>query len=126
MSDPVFESLYSEELYQPALKITVVLATAWNKITDDERLLLSKILGSVKLSLESVRIIEQAQFNLSTWIEKPKQVICFSPASDGLAKHEVIEVDGTSLVLSNTLGELIPDDASKRKLWLALKQLFYL
>lgn len=124
MNDTLFESLYAEELYQPTPKISVVIATAWNKVTDDERQLLSKILGSVKLSLESVRIIEQPQFNLSSWVEKPKKVICFSPASVALAKHEVIEVEGTSLVLSNSLTELIPDDATKRKLWLALKQLF--
>lgn len=124
MTDSFFESLYIEELYQLAPKTSVVIATAWNKITEEERQLLSKILGSVKLSLESVRIIEQEHFNLSKWIEKPKRVISFSPAPDGLAKYEVIEADGTSLVLSNSLGELITDDACRRKLWLALKQLF--
>jgi|SRR6478609_694607 len=124
MTDPVFESLYAEELYHPAPKPAVVIGTPWDKITAPERELLSKILGSVKLSLESVRIVEQKQFNLSTWIEKPKKVICFSPAPSGLAKHEVIEVEGTSLVLSNSIADLIPDDVTKRKLWLALKQLF--
>jgi DNA polymerase III psi subunit len=126
MTDPFFESLYSEELYHPSPKTSVVIATAWEKITEEERQLLSKILGSVKLNLESVQIIEQPHFNLSTWVEKPKKVICFSPAPNALVKHEIIEVDGTSLVLSNSLAELIPDDASKRKLWLALKQLFSL
>ena len=124
MTDPFFESLYAEEIYHPAPMTSVVIATPWNKVTEQERQLLSKILGSVKLSLESVRIIEQPQFNLSTWKEKPKKVICFSSAPSALAKHEVIEVEGTSLVLSNSLTELMPDDASKRKLWLALKQLF--
>ncbi len=124
MTDPFFESLYTEELYHPAPKTSVVIATTWNKISEEERQLLAKILGSVKLSLESVRIIEQAQLNLSTWIEKPEKVICFSPAQSALTKYEVIEAEGTSLVLSNSLIELIPDDASRRKLWLALKQLF--
>lgn len=124
MNDPFLVSLYGEELYQPAAKTSVVIATAWNKITDEERQLLSKILSSVKLSLEAVRVIEQPQFNLSTWLEKPERVICFSPAPSALSKYEVIEVEGTALVLSNPLSELIPDDASKRKLWLALKQLF--
>jgi DNA polymerase III psi subunit len=124
MNESFFESLYAEELYYPAPKTTVVIATAWNKVAEEERQLLSKILGSVKLSLESVRIVEQTQFNLSSWTEKPKKLICFSPAPNALAKHEVIEVEGTSLVLSNSLTELIPDDATKRKLWLALKQLF--
>lgn len=124
MADPFFESLYSEELYQPTLKTSVVIPTAWKKIGDEERQLLSKILGSVKLSLESVKIIEQEQFNLSTWIEKPNKLISFSQASEGLTKYEVIEVDGTSLVLSNSLTELIGDDAGRKKLWLAIKQLF--
>ncbi len=124
MADPFFESLYSEELYQPTLKTSVVIPTAWNKVGEEEQQLLSKILGSVKLSLESVKIIEQQKFNLSTWIEKPYKVISFSPGFDGLTKYEVIEADGTSLVLSNSLNELINDEASRRKLWLALKQLF--
>jgi DNA polymerase III psi subunit len=124
MADPFFESLYSEELYQPTLKTLVVVPTAWNKVGEEEQQLLSKILGSVKLNLESVKIIEQQQFNLSTWIEKPYQVISFSPGFDGLTKYEVIEADGISLVLSNSLNELINDEASRRKLWLALKQLF--
>lgn len=124
MTDPVFESLYTEELYLPLPKTTVVIPTPWIKVSEQERLLLSKILGSVKLSLDSVRIIEQPQFNLSTWVEKPKKVICFSPAPSALSKYEVIEAEGTSMVLSNPITELIPDDASKRKLWLALKQLF--
>ena len=124
MTDPVFESLYPEELYYPSPKTAVVISGAWDKIASPERELLAKILGSVKLSLESVRIVEQPHFNLSTWIEKPTKVICFSPAPSGLAKHEVIEVEGTALVLTSPLADLMADDVAKRKLWLALKQLF--
>jgi DNA polymerase III psi subunit len=124
MADPFFDSLYSEELYQPTLKTSVVIPTTWSKVEEEERQLLSKILASVKLSLESVKIIEQEKFNLTTWTEKPNKVISFSPALDGLTKYEVIEADRTSLVLSNSLSELIKDDAGRRKLWLALKKLF--
>lgn len=124
MIDPLFESLFTEELYYLSPKTSVVISTPWEKVTEEERQLLAKILGSVKLNLEAVRIIEQPQFNLSTWIEKPKMIICFSNASNALNKYEVIKIDDTSLVLSNSLSDLIPDDASKRKLWLALKQLF--
>ncbi len=124
MTDPIFESLYTEELYDLTPKISVVIATPWEKVTEEERQLLAKILGSVKLSLETVLIIEQTPFNLSTWLEKPKKVICFSPASGEMNKYEVVEIEGVTLVLSNPLSLLIPDDASKRKLWLALKQLF--
>lgn len=124
MTDTIFESLYTEELYNLTSKISVVMAIPWEKVTEEERLLLAKILGSVKLSLEKVQIIEQPQFNLSTWLEKPKKVICFSPALVEINKYEVVEVEDVTLVLSNPLSLLIPDDASKRKLWLALKQLF--
>ena len=91
---------------------------------EEERQLLAKILGAIKLNLDSVRIVEQSQFNLSSWVEKPEIVLCFSPAPDALNKYEVIEVNGASLILSNPLSELTADDVSKRKLWLALKQLF--
>ncbi|MBK5280113.1 MAG: DNA polymerase III subunit psi [Bacteroidia bacterium] len=124
MTNPIFESLYSEELYRPVQKTSVVIATGWTEIAEEERQLLTKILESVKLGLESVRIVEQSVFNLSTWSEKPKQLICFSPASKALPKHEIIKLDDTSIVLSNSLAELISDDVAKRKLWWALKELF--
>ena len=69
MIDPLFESLFTEELYYLSPKTSVVISTPWEKVTEEERQLLAKILGSVKLNLEAVRIIEQSQFNLSTWIE---------------------------------------------------------
>ncbi|MEK6783441.1 MAG: hypothetical protein AABY93_17190 [Bacteroidota bacterium] len=124
MTNPFFESTYPEELYVLSPKTFVVISTPWENATEAERQQLVKILAAIKLNLESVRIIVQSELNLSTWIEKPKKVICFSPASSTFKKYEVIEADGTALVLSNPLAELIQDDASKRKLWLALKQLF--
>jgi DNA polymerase III psi subunit len=124
MTDPFVESLYSEELYQPFPKTSIVIGIPWEKVSEEERQLLAKILGAIKLNLDSVRVVEQSQFNLSSWVEKPETVLCFSSASDALNKYEVIEVNGTSLILSDSLSELTADDVSKRKLWLALKQLF--
>ncbi len=124
MSDTLLESLYPETIYQITPKPTVVINVPWEKVGEAERVLLAKILGAVKLSLESVRIVVQSNLDLTSWIEKPERIICFSPASGALSKFEVIQVDSTSLVLCNSLSELLPDDAAKRKLWLALKQLF--
>ena len=52
----MLRNLYQEELYRIPGKVIVVISRPWEEITYEDRTLLSKILGSVKLSLASVQI----------------------------------------------------------------------
>ncbi len=124
MTDHALENIYIEELYQVPTKVTIIISNPWSEVKDDQRLLLFKILSSVRLSLESVRIIHQAQFDLMSIEEKPSRMIAFMAPPKGLALYEVIQTGETSVIFSEPLEKLNSDDAAKRKLWTTLKALF--
>jgi hypothetical protein len=119
----IIESTYHEELYLIQQKVTVVIPVQWIEVKDEEKVLLSKILSAVKQSLDSVVIKHQPLFDLSSWLEKPERVICFSPA-EGLPKYEVLPAQGLSVIISLPLSELITNDEAKKKLWGGLKAMF--
>jgi DNA polymerase III psi subunit len=120
----LFESIYPEQLYFPSVPPTVIINQPWEEISSEERQLLSKILGALRLSLDSVSIKYQTTLNLSIWPQKPKQVIYFGETVNGIQPYEVIEADGVSIVTSEILSDLLKNDASRKKLWQALKQQF--
>ena len=122
--DSLTENIFLEEIYQVPSKITVIISQPWSNLKEDQRLLLSKILQSVKLSLESVRIIHQSTFDMTILGEKPSRTVAFITPPKGLALYEVIQTGETSMIFSDPFETLITDDASKRKLWSALKTLF--
>jgi DNA polymerase III psi subunit len=119
----IFESTYPEELYLIKPRVTVVIPVPWTEVKEAEKALLSKILGAVKQSLDSVAIKQQSQLDLSLWTEKPARVLCFSPA-EGLPKFELLPAHGTSVIVSLPLPELMANDEAKKKLWAGLKVMF--
>jgi hypothetical protein len=119
----IFESTYPEELYLIKPRVTVVIPVPWTDVKEAEKALLSKILGAVKQSLDSVTIKQQLLLDLSLWGEKPERVLCFSPAED-MPKFEVLPAQGTSVIVSSPLPELMANDEAKKKLWAGLKVMF--
>jgi hypothetical protein len=119
----IIESTYPEELYLIQQKVVVVIPVTWSEVKDEEKILLSKILSAVKQSLDSVVIRQQSILDLSSWLEKPERVICFSPA-ESLPKYEVLPAQGTSVIVSLPLPELLTNDEAKKKLWAGLKSMF--
>jgi hypothetical protein len=119
----IFETTYPEELYLIQPRVTVVIPVAWMEVKEEEKVLLSKILNAVKQSLDSVVIRQQPHLDLSVWAEKPERVLCFSPA-EGLPKFEVLPAQGTSVIVSLPLPELIINDEAKKRLWAGLKVMF--
>ena len=72
------ESLYSEELYNIPPKVLIVISKPWSEIQEDEKTLLGKILGSVKLSLSSVQIINRVEFGFDDFNSyRPVCIIAF-------------------------------------------------
>jgi DNA polymerase III psi subunit len=124
MDSILFESIYQEQLFSLTMPPTVIVNQPWEKITTEERTLLSKILGALRLSLEGVSIKHQNSLDLSHWIQKPKHLIYFGDPVKGIQQYEVIEANGVSIVTSESLSELLKNDASRKRLWQALKQQF--
>ena len=124
MTDPGLENIYFEEIYQIPSKTTIIISNPWSEVKVEQRSLLFNILLAVKLSLDSVRIIHQSQFDLMSLKEKPSRMIAFVAPPKGLALYEVIHTGETSVVFSDPLENLNSDDVAKRKLWNSLKALF--
>ena len=122
--DSLTENIFLEEIYLVPTKTTVIISQPWSNLKEEQRLLLSNILHSVKLSLEAVRIIHQSTFDMTLIREKPSRTIAFITPPKGLALYEMIQTGEASMIFSDPLDTLTTDEAAKRKLWSALKTLF--
>lgn len=120
----VEKTIYTEELYSIQPLPTVVITKPWLEVKDDEREQLIKILSALRLPIERVTIKFQPAFDLSGWNEKPAKLIYFGSLPAGIAYYEVIDVNGISLVASESLEVLLGDDSARKRLWGALRQLF--
>ena len=121
---PVFENLYQEELYVIPARTLVIIDRPWVDLTEDEKILLAKILGSIRLSAASVQILERNNLTASDLLPlNPKRVISFGVKITPVQKlYEYIPVDGMHILVADPLAAL--DDGRKKNLWLALKQMF--
>lgn len=124
MDSVLFDSIFSEQLFVVQPQPVIVINQPWKSITADERLLLTKILAALKLSLESVTIKYQPALDMSSWTQKPEKVIYFGDLVKGIAQYELIEANGVSIVASESLTGLSKNDSSRKKLWQALKMQF--
>ena len=120
------EHIFTSALYRIRTGVVVVMSTPWSSLTPEEVTLFTKILGSVKLSLDSVRIIEAPAVDDSlVEIFNPPAILAFGatgPAS--LPRYQAGELNGIPLVLADAISDL--DDARKKSLWGALRQAFRL
>lgn len=118
------KNIYTEELYSIPPLPTVIITKSWEEVKETEREQLVKILSALKLPIERVMIRFQPAFDLSRWNEKPEKLIYFGSLPAGIAYYEVIDVNGVSLVASESLEVLLADEPARKRLWGALRQLF--
>jgi hypothetical protein len=124
MSSDWVNETFEEELYQLPSRAVIVLPQEWQSLADTEKELLKKILQAVRLSLETVRLIEAKTLTLSQLIAlTPIAIIGFGSTLHGVpAYYEPAKIDSVICLQSHALGEL--DDSRKKQLWNALKGLF--
>jgi hypothetical protein len=119
-----YEFLYQEDIYLINDSILILIDKPWQEISEEEKILLSKILGSVKLSLDKVQIVHAADATLdSLKVYQPSKIISFGihlSHSHELYTHYVAK--NISIIQSDALQNL--DDTLKKSLWGALKQAF--
>ena len=121
------ESLYQEELYVPVNKVLVVLPSPWESINESDQQLLSKILGSIKIRLASVQVVTFSEFHLSD-VEayKPSKIITFGAQVNGskgtIKPYQPYVEDKLTVLQADSLDQL--DEARKKNLWSALKEMF--
>jgi DNA polymerase III psi subunit len=119
------------QYYQPKQKVIIIL-TSLNP-ADSE--LLGKILGAVKLDLQSVDIIEldkNQEVNLSQiFIQKSvNQVVIFGinlskvSLDIKLTPYQILEKQGIKFIYSDSLTDIQNDIPKKKALWGSLKGMF--
>ena len=120
------EELYQEELFHLSCKTLVVVPEPWEKLTEADKSLLSKILSAVKVGLAGARIIAEPEFTRSMLRQlNPRCVIVFgSRLEPPLPPGEVHRIEEAKLVNAPRLDSL--DEAGKKLLWPALKEMYSL
>lgn len=125
MSSPLpQEYLYQDELYSLNTKVLIILNPGWNDLSPEERILLTKILGSIKRDIASVQVITCNEFDLDDLkAYQPRQIIAFGAVlKSPQPQYTLISIQGVSLIQADSLSKL--DDTKKKSLWIALKQMF--
>jgi len=121
----IISNIFQEELYYVTVKPIVVLPTHWQAIRESEKVFLEKILASVKLSLNHVKVISTDKLDVLQWKERPACVIAFGIDMPGLSQNEVIEIQDVKMIVTSNLVDLEKADKEvKSKLSSALKQMF--
>jgi hypothetical protein len=120
------EQIFSENLYLIKGKVIVVIPEAWSSLGIEETTLLSKILVSIKLSIDGVQILSAHTTSISQLKGyDPSAIILFGVNFNPAIKPFSSEIlDGVTVIASEGLGQL--DDLKKKSLWGALKQAFKL
>lgn len=115
---------YQEELYQIHPKVLIVVLRNWAEISEEEKTLLNKILGSVKQSITKVDIVTLKTFSpeeLSAY--GASRIISFGSTLKTSSKlYENLTLDQSQVIVAEDFPLL--DDAKKKSLWLALRQMF--
>ena len=116
--------LYPEELYQLPPRTVVVIPCPWQELSDDDITLLSRILNSVRTTLEAVTILSANTVNLEKIkAMNPRHLLLFGVACEPEADlYQHTTIDTISIIRAEKLSDLT--DAKKKHLWTALKEGF--
>ncbi|HTF21545.1 MAG TPA: hypothetical protein VK658_25880 [Chryseolinea sp.] len=126
MEATLVKHTFGAELYHLPPRVLVVIPTAWDTVSDSEQQLLARILGSVKLSLAAVQIVCGSAFSVEdSSVYQSKAILSFGVPVAGVTRpYEVVVIDDVSVIVADVMDAL--DDARKKNLWAALKQVFKL
>lgn len=124
MNTETVTHLFHEDLYHlPPRPLMVILSKDWDQYTAADKTLLTKILGAVKLDLASVQVITEKQLSLAklSTLATPK-VLVFGASLEEVKPYENNQAQGFSVIKADDLSTL--DDAKKKSLWQALRNMF--
>lgn len=124
MNREAISYLYPEDLYQiPVQPLIVILSRDWNQYSADDQTLLSKILSAVKLDLASVQVCAAREVSFSKLSSLGSaRVLVFGSALEEVKPYEHFQAQGFSVIKADDLSAL--DDARKKNLWQAMRNMF--
>lgn len=119
------EHIFQEEIYHIPPRILVIVNDSWHKILEGDKALLGKILGSVRLTTGAVMIQNMSTVSLEN-LQKSKveKALIFGAEIVGhqINHYEKVNLGSTAVIRAHALNDL--DEARKKSLWLALRQMF--
>lgn len=120
------EYIFTENLYQIKGKVLVLIPNSWSLQSNQDISLLSRILGSIKLSIDTVQIVSATEISLNELNNyNPSAILAFGVTFTPTIKPYSAEViNGITLIWAEKLADL--DEAKKKNLWNALKEGFKL
>jgi DNA polymerase III psi subunit len=124
MDQEIFGTMYQEEIYQIRQKPVVVINEDWEKLGDNERDLLSKIISALKISVDAITIITQPTLRITSFHGKTSKLIYFGELPAGVSYYEILESDGLEFICSQSLSQLIDNEPARKQLWQGLRKLF--
>lgn len=124
MNQTIISQLFQEELYQYSTPVIVVLSKPWLDYNDEDKILLQKILASVKVDLNAVHIISQPALALPSLLPfSPAKVLVFGSETDeDIGLYQSTPAQGFIVIKADDLTQM--DEGKKKNLWIALKQIF--
>jgi hypothetical protein len=124
MEETSAQFIYTEELYKLPGRVIVLLPVPWETLSEDEVMLLGKILVSVRLSLAGVQVLYREKAGLHELdVFNPSVIISFGTIlNPKIDAYTLKDVDGIRIIQSDALSSL--DDAKKKSLWSVLRQAF--
>lgn len=101
-----------------------MLPRAWDTYTPADQLLLHKILTSVKIDINAVKMVVGPAIQLkSLGIFQPCRVLIFGgEADEPKEKYEQVTAQGFTAIRADDLHAM--DEQMKKSLWVALRQMF--
>ncbi|RAV98112.1 hypothetical protein [Pseudochryseolinea flava] len=122
----IAQNLYQEDLYNIPGRVVVVLPGAWEKVSESDRTVLVKMIHAVRINFASVTVIERTSLAAGDLAAlSPEKVLVFGvPVTPSPALYQLSTLDNIPLIAADKLENL--DDAKKKTLWGALKQMFAL
>lgn len=117
---------FSEEIYKISNRVLIIIPVEWSALEPSQVDLLSKILGSVKLSLDTVQVLTKIEINLDELVElSPLAILAFGVDLKQIPdNYKVKQYNGVPVVKAHALG--LFNEEKKLSLWAALRQMFAL
>ena len=125
MQPQALSQLFQEDLYHFNTPVIVVLSRDWRFYSEEEQMLLRKIVGSVKLDINTIQMVARPLLDLKALqIYRPSKILLFgaNAADADLPMYQSTTAQGFIVIRADDLSAL--DDEKKKNLWLALRQMF--
>jgi hypothetical protein len=116
--------LFQEDLYHFSNPILVILSKPWDMYPSSDKILLNKILTSVKIDMDAAQMVVQPSVDLkSLKVYSPARVLIFgSEINQDVPYYQATPAQGFITIRADDLSLL--DDQKKKNLWIALRQMF--